>query len=196
MGSVGFSSLHSMSIPMHYAVLLRDLRLSVPVFDNDFNKEAFTMISGALQVLQQRMSKLDHGLDRFDCGMQRLEQRIQRMQARMEKLQQESAFLDHDTTVATSLPQTAAADDKDEVARITVASSGRHPCMLSPASSQQQLVVHAGAALNSSPAVTTARERPPMQYLLAAGPPTSECNTDDSEQQQTAIVARISVPQA
>lgn len=198
MGSVGFSSLHSISIPMHYAVLLRDLRLSVPVFDNNFNKEAFTMISGALQVLQQRMSKLDHNLDRFDCSMNQLEQRIHRMETRMEKLQQESAFLDHEDA-ATDLPCSSQIggddddeDDKDKGPNITVMSSSHDRCL----SSSQQLVVHPGAALNNFPALTTVPQRPPMQYLLGVGPAASESNTDDYEKQQTTIIERISIPQA
>ena len=196
MGSVGFSSLHSISIPMHYAVLLRDLRLSVPVFDNNFNKEAFTMISGALQVLQQRMSKLDHNLDRFDCGMNQLEQRIHRMETRMEKLQQESAFLDQDN-VATDLPcpsqiEDDDEEDKDEVPNITVMSSTHDHCI----SSSQQLVIHPGAALNNFPDLTAVRERPPMHYLLGVGPAASESNTEDYEKQQTTIIERISIPQA
>lgn len=194
MGSVGFSSLHSISIPMHYAVLLRDLRLSVPVFDNNFNKEAFTMISGALQVLQQRMSKLDHNLDRFDCSMNQLEQRIHRMETRMEKLQ----FLDQDNA-ATDLPCPSQIgddddedDDKDKVPNITMMSSSHDRCL----SSSQQLVVHPGAALNNFPALTTVPQRPPMQYLLGVGPAASESNTDDYEKQQTTIIERISIPQA
>lgn len=176
---------------------MRDLRLSVPVFDNNFNKEAFTMISGALQVLQQRLSKLDHNLDRFDCGMNQLEQRIHRMETRMEKLQQESAFLDQDN-VATDLPCPSQIEDgddeedKDEVSNITAMSSSHDPCM----SSSQQLVIHSGAALHHFPALTSVRERPPMQFLLGAGPAASESNTDDSEKQQTTIIERISIPQA
>lgn len=76
----------SISIPMRYAVLLRDLRLSVPVFDDKFNPDEFSTIFGALKGLQVRMMKFEHNLDKIELGMNKLEHRIDSMEQHMDEL--------------------------------------------------------------------------------------------------------------
>ncbi|KAG0560724.1 hypothetical protein M758_9G007500 [Ceratodon purpureus] len=89
MGTGEFPTPQAVSIPMRYAVLLRDLRLSVPVFDDNFNPEEFATIFGALKGLQVRMVNFEHNLDKIELGMSKLEHRIDKMELHMEQLQKE-----------------------------------------------------------------------------------------------------------
>jgi hypothetical protein len=96
MGTGEFPAPHAVSIPMRYAVLLRDLRLSVPVFDDNFNPEEFSTIFGALKGLQVRMVNFEHNLDKIELGMNKLEHRIDKMEHHMAQLQKELDFVECD----------------------------------------------------------------------------------------------------
>nr|PNR60251.1 hypothetical protein PHYPA_003044 [Physcomitrium patens] len=89
MGIGEFPAPHTISIPMRYAILLRDLRLSFPVCDDSFNPDDFSTIFGALKCLQVRMGKFEHNLDTIELGMSKLEHRIDNMELLMEQLQRE-----------------------------------------------------------------------------------------------------------
>lgn len=74
---------------MQYAVLLRDLRLSVPVFDKNFEKDHFSNIFVTLRNFEHRMQNFEHHMDKIEYAMGKLEHRIDKMERRMVKLQTE-----------------------------------------------------------------------------------------------------------